>query len=130
MSQQLLSAYPDVDKAILKRPDVQSFFQQDMAEAFRQGGRCSAHEIILYANPLPFPLQEIKPKIYLWHGEEDNAISPSMGRYLANTLPHCQATFIPNAGHLWILDNVNEMVSTLVNGVAIFLPIQSHLFHR
>ena len=113
MIKQLLSAYPACDKAVLNRPEMQLFFKRDMAEAFRQGGRGSAHEVILYAHPWPFPLTEIETKVYLWHGEADNATSPAMGRYLAQMLPNCQAKFIPNAGHLWVLDNINEVVTTL-----------------
>jgi pimeloyl-ACP methyl ester carboxylesterase len=117
MIKQLLSAYPQVDKDILARHEVQHFFKRDMAEAFRQGGRGSAHEVILYARPWPFSLQEIKMQIHLWHGEADNATSPAMGRYLAKTLPHCQANFIPEAGHLWVLDHINEVVSTLTTNL-------------
>lgn len=113
MIKRLLAAYPDCDKAILNRPEVQQFFKRDMSAAFHQGGRGSAHEVVLYANPWIFPLEEIKTKVHLWHGEADNATSPSMGHYLAKTLPDCEATFIPDAGHLWILDNINEVVLTL-----------------
>jgi hypothetical protein len=37
-----------------------------------------------------------------------------MGRYLAQTIPNCEATFIPGAGHLWILDHVGEVLDALV----------------
>lgn len=113
MIKRLLAAYPDCDKAVLNRPEVQQFFIQDMIEAFNQGGRGSAYEVILYARPWPFPLEKIRTKVHLWHGEADNATSPRMGRYLAEALPDCEATFIPDAGHLWILDNINEVVLTL-----------------
>lgn len=114
MIKQLLAAYPESDKVVLARPEVQQFFKRDMAAAFYQGGRGSAHEVILYARPWPFPLAEIEMKVHLWHGEADNATSPAMGRYLANMLPDCEATFIPDAGHLWVLDHVNEVISTLL----------------
>jgi hypothetical protein len=37
-----------------------------------------------------------------------------MGRYMAEKLPNCEATFIPNAGHFWIFEHMGEMLDTLV----------------
>jgi hypothetical protein len=37
-----------------------------------------------------------------------------MGRYLEQTIPNCKATFIPGAGHLWIVDHVGEVLDALV----------------
>ncbi len=100
--------------AILERLEVQEFFRRDMPEAFRQGGRGSVYEVILYTRPWPFPLEQIKIEVHLWQGEEDNATPPSMGYYLERVLPNCQATFVPNAGHLWHLDHMGEVLDTLV----------------
>jgi hypothetical protein len=36
------------------------------------------------------------------------------GRYLAQTIPNCKATFIPGAGHLWIVDHVGEVLDAAV----------------
>ena len=37
-----------------------------------------------------------------------------MGRYIAQTIPHCEATFVPGAGHLWIVDHVGDVLDALV----------------
>ena len=37
-----------------------------------------------------------------------------MGRYIAEKLPDCQATFIPNTGHLWLFEHIGEMLDKLV----------------
>jgi pimeloyl-ACP methyl ester carboxylesterase len=36
----------------------------------------------------------------LWHGEQDRIMSVAPARQLAQALPHCQATFYPDTGHL------------------------------
>ncbi len=104
----------DVDRAIVARPEVRDFVCQDFPEAFRRGARGPAHELTLFARPWPFPLERISMQVHLWHGEADPSVPPSMGRYMARALPNCHATFIPNAGHLWILDHMDEVLAMLV----------------
>ncbi len=104
----------DVDKAIVARPEIREFIRQDFREAFRRGGRGSAYDGTLYARPWPIPLERIGMEVHLWHGEADPSVPPSMGRYLAGALPNCHATFIPNAGHLWFLDHMDEVLATVV----------------
>lgn len=110
----LIFKMADVDKAIVTRPEIREFVRQDFPEAFRQGGRGSAYELTLYARPWPIRLERISMEVHLWQGEADSSVPPSMGRYLAGALPNCHATFIPNAGHLWIVDHMDEVLSTLV----------------
>ena len=38
-------------------------------------------------------------KVHLWHGEEDVIVPPAMGRYVADRIPDCEATFLPGEGH-------------------------------
>jgi pimeloyl-ACP methyl ester carboxylesterase len=59
-------------------------------------------------------LEKIKVKVYLWQGENDTSVPNTQARYLAKTLPNCHATFIPNAGHLWHIDHMVEVLDTLV----------------
>jgi pimeloyl-ACP methyl ester carboxylesterase len=60
------------------------------------------------------PLEQIRVKVYLWQGENDTSVPNTQARYLAETLPNCRATFIPNAGHLWHIDHMAEVLDTLV----------------
>jgi pimeloyl-ACP methyl ester carboxylesterase len=52
--------------------------------------------------------------VHLWQGEEDPSVPLAMGRYLAETISNCEATFIAGAGHLWIVDHVGEVLDALV----------------
>lgn len=111
----MLSSYPEVDQAVLARPEVGEFFGRYLSEAFRQGGSGSAHELVInHGRPWPFRLEEVSIEVHLWQGEADNTTPPSMGRYMAARLPNCHATFIPNAGHLWVFDHLDEVLKTLV----------------
>ena len=117
MIRQLLSGYAEADSTLSHRPDLQEFFRQYLKEAYAQGGRASADEIVRFSRPWHIPIPQISTPVHLWHGEADNAIPPSFGRHLAERLPRCSAQFIPDAGHLWILDHLHEVVETLLREV-------------
>ena len=109
------SKVPEVDRAVLARPEIRATLAQDWTEAFRQGGRASAYDCTVPVQ-WPIPLDEIKMKVHLWHGEVDRSVG-GMGLALAEGLPDCQATFIPDAGHFWLFDHMDEVLDTLLAGV-------------
>lgn len=111
---QFMYKMAEVDKVIVARPEVRELCRQEFPEAFRQGGRGSVHDLILYTRPWPIPFEQIRMEVHLWHGEADHSLPPSMGRYLARVLPNCHATFIPNGGHLWIVDHMDDVLATLI----------------
>ena len=102
----------DVDQAIHGRLGLSDALRSDRIEGFRQGGRASSYDIAL-AGRWPIPLEQINFEVRLWQGEEDRAVG-SMGQYIAERLPDCKATFIPNAGHYWLFDHLVEMLAALV----------------
>ncbi len=106
--------FPEEDRKVLSRPEVRALVREDFPEAFRQCGRGPAHELILYARPWPFRPERIETEVQLWQGEFDWSVG-AMGRYLAKALPNCRATLIPNAGHFWIVDHLNEVLLGLTS---------------
>ncbi|MFC1926428.1 alpha/beta fold hydrolase, partial [Chloroflexota bacterium] len=98
----------ETDKALYARLGLRERLSPDRTEGMRQGGRASAYDINL-AGRWPIPLEEIKAKVYLWQGEDDKSVG-GMGRYIAEKLPDCQATFIPNTGHFWVFEHMGEML--------------------
>lgn len=114
MLDQMLSDVPEADRRIVERDDVRAIFADDLPEAFRQGARGAAYEFALYTRPWGVPLEQIGIAVHLWQGEADVNVPPSMGRYLAATIPDCRARFIPGAGHFWLFDHLEEIFATLV----------------
>jgi pimeloyl-ACP methyl ester carboxylesterase len=51
--------------------------------------------------------------VHLWHGEADAQVPVAIAHRLAAALPDCRARFLPNAGHLWVLDHLDEVLATL-----------------
>ena len=81
-----------------------------IAEAFREGSRGAALDVVLLGRPWGFRLEEISPRVYLWQGEADVLVPVSMGRHLAAAIPNCQATFFPGEGHLLFADHMADIV--------------------
>lgn len=98
------------DAEIARRPEVREILVGDIAEAFRQGGRGAALDVVLLGRPWGFPLDEIQTEIHLWQGEADVLVPPAMGRHMAAQLPDCKATFFPGEGHLLFVDHMAEIV--------------------
>jgi pimeloyl-ACP methyl ester carboxylesterase len=113
--ERLVYKMADVDKALVERREIRQYLAAGFAEALRQGGAGSAHELVInHGRPWGFPLEDIKLRVHLWQGEEDPSVPLAMGRYLAETISNCEATFIAGAGHLWIVDHVGEVLDALV----------------
>jgi pimeloyl-ACP methyl ester carboxylesterase len=106
----------DVDKVILARPEIQGMLTKDFAEALRQGGEGVASDMsVNHGHPWGFPLDDIRNKVLFWICELDLSVPPAMGRYLSQMVPNCKATLVPDAGHLWILVNLKEVLCALVS---------------
>ena len=107
----------DVDKVILSHPEIQDMLIRDFAEALRGGAQGMASDMSAnHGRPWGFPLGEIKIKVLFWFCELDLSVPPAMGRYLSQAIPNCEVTFVPDAGHLWILVHLREVLYSLISG--------------
>ena len=107
--------FPVPDKEVLFQPTVRDMFLEDLPQAFRQGSHGFTLDMKILAQSWGFQLQNISQKVYLWHGEKDENVPLNSGRYLASTIPNCEAHFYPEEGHLLIFNHWQEILATLVN---------------
>jgi pimeloyl-ACP methyl ester carboxylesterase len=110
----LAAALPEVDRATFRRPRVQALLLDDAREALRQGTRGALQELVLFSQPWDVPLGEIRMPVRLWHGEADVQVPLAIARRVAAAIPDCRASFVPGAGHLWVLDHLDEVLEALV----------------
>ncbi|MBO0868605.1 MAG: alpha/beta hydrolase, partial [Micromonosporaceae bacterium] len=96
-------ALSQVDAEVVRRPEVTEVLVADFAEAFRQGSQGAAWDMVLLGRAWGFPLREIKPTVHMWHGQADTLVSPAMGSYLAEQIPHCEAHLLAGEGHLLVI---------------------------
>ncbi len=90
---------PLADRQALANRELRSALIASSVEALRDGVRAAAADGLLYGRPWGFSLQEIRAPVFLWHGEMDVIVPPSMGHYLAENIPSCRASFLPEDGH-------------------------------
>ncbi len=101
---------PEVDFNTVESGNHWSSLISDTKEAFRQGIHGVVQDGKLYSKPWGFPLGEIQVPTFLWQGEEDQNVPPVMGRYLADAIPNCEATFLPEVGHISLIFGQGERV--------------------
>ncbi len=103
-----------VDKIVMRSPEGLNRAVASLQQAFRGGIRGVAWEYSVLMNSWGFRLEDISIPIQLWQGEDDRQIPLSMGRYLATTIPHCRANFLPGEGHYAFFSHVQDILNYLV----------------
>lgn len=91
---------PDVDRALMQDPAVQSMMAASMIVAVRQGGRAFAEEMIMFAHPWGFELSSIRVPLLLWHGTDDRNVPVSHARHVAEQVPGARLRVLDGEGHM------------------------------
>jgi pimeloyl-ACP methyl ester carboxylesterase len=112
-TQQMMYSIPDSDKDVLHSPQNVEIMVSAIREGFRQGSRWVAQDDILVNQEWGFDLASVKPRIDIWHGEADVNVPIHAGEYLRDALPHARATFLPGAGHFFVLNRWEEILTAL-----------------
>lgn len=113
----MMGALPDPDKTVLTRPEVKATIKDNVLEAFRRGSRGAACELLLLTRSWGFFLKDIATHVHLWHGEQDESVPPTIGRYQAHAIPSCRAVFYPGEGHFsLVINHMEEILSSLRKG--------------
>lgn len=103
--EKLYTQFAAWDKRLLQEPDIQRSFLEHMREAYRPGVEGAVRDIQLLMKYWGFDLEDINTPLRVWQGEQDPLVPPAMGHYLAEQLPNCQTSFIPDVGHCLFLDD-------------------------
>lgn len=111
----LFANLPPGDQSVLQQPELIQAFARDLPEAYRQGGRGAAHDMVVVCHPWGFRPEEIRAKTFIWQGEADPNVPPVMGRYLTDAIPDCAATFVPGAGHMLFYTHSAQILQQIVD---------------
>jgi pimeloyl-ACP methyl ester carboxylesterase len=114
--EQVMRGLSPADRAIFEaNPELVAMFVKDLNETYRQGSKGSFQEGLLAYRPWGFSVGEIQTRVYVWHGENDKSVPAAMGRFLAETLPNCQTTFLKDEGHFLGLKYWPEITAQLLS---------------
>lgn len=109
------AALPPGDKKIFSTPAFRKMYLANLTESLRQGFIGPAYDMGLIAKPWGFDPRDIAVEVQLWHGEQDANTPVAMGQYLQDSIPDCNASFIPRAGHFWMFANYQQVLQKLVS---------------
>lgn len=104
-----------VDRGMLARPGIRNMLVKDFTEALRQGGQGMVDDMAAnHGRPWGFLLDRIETRVIFWYAEHDRSLPPAMGRYLAGKVPGSEFHLVENAGHLWPLAHLREVLTEVV----------------
>jgi pimeloyl-ACP methyl ester carboxylesterase len=98
------------DRRTLRDPEFRTVLSTSMRESFRNGSRGAVTDLILLSMPWNFDLQELRVPVQIWHGGKDRVVPMSMGLFLEQTLPDCQATYAEEHGHYSLIHDYLERI--------------------
>jgi pimeloyl-ACP methyl ester carboxylesterase len=87
------------DRSVMQSTQVKQIMAASFRESMHRGPAGAIHDLMLYAKPWGFDLQDIRTRVYLWHGEKDVIVPSAMARHLAAAIPDCRSVFFPEEGH-------------------------------
>ena len=109
----MIDALDPVDIPLTLDPDRKALMIAQLQDAFQSGAEGWFEDDMLTVTPWGFALEDVKPEVWLWHGELDRLVPVSHGRRVAERLPRCQALFLPNDGHISPIGRVAEILAWL-----------------
>ena len=112
MKQSFPEGHPDTVTA--DQPGMIQAFVHTWREALRSGIDGVDQDAVLLTLPWGFKHQDITAEVHLWHGEPDANVLISVGRYVADAIPNCHATFFKDEGHTSIIYNHKEEILRVV----------------
>jgi pimeloyl-ACP methyl ester carboxylesterase len=80
-------------------PAVFAIMATDQREAIRGGGRGVSYDMRMLWQPWGFQLEDIRTKVFLWHGEADTLAPAALAHRIAECIPGCEATFYFGEDH-------------------------------
>jgi pimeloyl-ACP methyl ester carboxylesterase len=109
----LISTWCIPDQKLFQRKEVYDLFMRDLHEVFTEGNGAAGltQELRTYRH-YGFSVADLPPEtcISLWHGLSDTIVPPAMTWRMAQTLPRCEAHFVPG-GHFVALEIAEQIIS-------------------
>jgi pimeloyl-ACP methyl ester carboxylesterase len=111
----LVSSWALPDRELFRRKEIYDLFLRDLHQVFVEGKapESLSQELRLYGN-FGFALGELPKdrRVVLWQGLSDNIVPPAMTWKMAQSIPNCEAHFVPG-GHFMAVDLADQMISRL-----------------
>jgi len=96
------------DRELLKQTNYNYLFRQDQLESLQSGGKAIAKDLETEICNWGFQLDEVKPPVWIYQGEEDPFVPRLFSEHLHAHLPNSSLFLLPDCGHLYPLDEAYQ----------------------
>ena len=108
-----LKLLPKPDCTIMDNPEIRAQVIDDVGESLKQGGEGMRSDLRIFSEPWQVNFDQIQARTALWQGMIDNIVPVAAALRLGNIIPNCIVHRLPGAGHFWVYDNIELVLSTL-----------------
>jgi len=112
-----LRMLPPSDRKIMRDHDLRARVIEDVHESLKQGGEGMRTDLSIFSQPWNVDYGAIKAQTFLWQGLADTVVPVDVALSLGAFIPNCIVHRIPDAGHFWIYDNVEVVLSELAKAI-------------
>jgi pimeloyl-ACP methyl ester carboxylesterase len=108
---------PPADQAALEDETLATALVTAMGEAFRQGVRGYAQDILLQRERWAFDTSSIVAPVWILHGEADTLVPAAHARHTAEMIPRARLLILPDHGHISLVSEIPSLATDLVSGL-------------
>ena len=108
-----LRLLPASDRAIMRNPTLKAGIIEDVRESLKQGGDGMRTDLKIFSQSWNVDYTTITAPTVLWQGLADNIVPIHAAIGLGKLIPGCRIVEIPEAGHFWIYENIDLVLTEL-----------------
>jgi pimeloyl-ACP methyl ester carboxylesterase len=105
---------PEGDRRLLGRPEFKAMFLDDLLNGSRKQLAAPFADVVVFARPWGFLLDEVKVPVHWWHGDRDHIIPFAHGEHVVAALPDAKLYVVPGESHLAGLGRAEEILRTVM----------------
>ena len=107
--------FPEPDEKLYGDEEIARLLATARAEAFRQGVRGYAQDIVIQGRPWTFDPAAIVVPVHILHGQADTLLPLAHARHTAELIRGSVLRVLPGHGHFTILAELASLASTLAS---------------
>ena len=101
------------DRQVVHDPEIERLLLETYAEALRPGPYGWIDDTLALRRDWGFRLSDIRQRVRLWHGAEDNVVPASHSRWLAGRIPHAEFEVQTATAHFGAMEILPDILSWL-----------------
>ena len=101
------------DRRVVRDPEIERLLLETYAEAMRPGPYGWIDDTLALRRDWGFRLSDIRQRVRLWHGAEDNVVPASHTRWLAERIPRAEFEVQTETAHFGAMEILPDILSWL-----------------